>query len=194
MNGAYAALPRIQDDYTFTIWASDSDFGVGVVDECNPVVLTLSIDNENRNLLIQLSQPVDGAYPEASENTEISGVAQDPDGLVNRIDIEIRDPIDSIIIDTITLTGSEIDGNYWSTHGDSGNFQYDRPYTIYARTFDGIGYSQWDQIEFIADNPPNKTIIGQYSTNTGLGAGVHSVLRCREPGPSDRCTFANRPK
>ena len=153
---SYAALPRTSDDYTFTIWASDSDFCLGIVDECNPQVLTLTIDNENRKPLLQLSEPVDGSYVTASENSLISGVAQDPDGEVNRIDIEIRDPIDGIVVDTITLTGSEIQGDYWSTSWDSRNLQHDRPYTIHARSFDGIGHSQWDQIEFIADNPPNR--------------------------------------
>ncbi|MEC9137535.1 MAG: right-handed parallel beta-helix repeat-containing protein [Candidatus Thermoplasmatota archaeon] len=187
---SYAALPRILDDYTFTIWASDSDFCVGVVDECNPVTLTLTIDNENRNPLIQLSQPVDGTYVEASENTVISGVAQDPDGLVNRIDIEIRDPIDSIVIDTITLTGSEIDGNYWSTQWDSGNLQHDRPYTIFARSFDGIGYSQWDQIEFIADNPPNKDNNRPVFDNTDWKQEFTLYCDAENPDLLDRCTFA----
>ena len=153
---SYAALPRTSDDYTFTIWASDSDFCIGLVDECVPEVISLSIDNANRNPLIQINDPNDGSYVETGESTIISGVAQDPDGNVNRVDIEIRDVVDEILIDTITLTGSEIDGDRWATDWDSRGLIHDRPYTILARSFDGIDYSQWDQIEIIADNPPNK--------------------------------------
>ena len=65
---------------------------------------------------------------------------------MNRIDIEIRDVVDDILIDTITLTGSEIDGDRWSTSWDSRGLMHDRPYTILAESFDGIDYSQWDRL------------------------------------------------
>ena len=185
---SYAALPRTIGDYTFTIWASDSDFCVDVVDECDPVVLTLTIDNENRMPLLQLSEPAAGSYVETSEITAISGVAQDPDGSVNRIDIEIRDLIDDIIVDSITLTGTEIDGNYWSTNWDSRGLIHDRPYKISARSFDGVDYSQWDDVEIIADNPPNKNNNRPVFDNTGWIDDF--VLYCDAENIDilDRCT------
>lgn len=150
----------------------------------------MSIDNANRNPLIQINDPNDGSYVETGESTIISGVAQDPDGDVNRIDIEIRDVVDEILIDTITLTGSEIDGDRWTTDWDSRGLIHDRPYAILARSFDGIDYSQWDQIEIIADNPPNKD--NSRPVFDGAAWVGEFILYCDAENDDilDRCTAA----
>ena len=49
--------PRIVADYTFKIWASDSDFCNGIIDECSPAELTLTIDNSNSAPFISISSP-----------------------------------------------------------------------------------------------------------------------------------------
>ena len=71
-----------------------------------------------------------------------------------------------------------------------GNLQHDRPYTIYARSFDGIGYSQWDQIEFIADNPPNKNNNRPVFDNTGWEQEFILYCDAENLDLLDRCTFA----
>ena len=74
MNGVTQHCQAPQMTTAFAIWASDSDFCLGIVDECNPQVLTLTIDNEEQKPLLQLSEPVDGnSYVTASENSLISG-------------------------------------------------------------------------------------------------------------------------
>ena len=66
----------------------------------------------------------------------------------------------------------------------------DRPYTIYARSFDGIGYSQWDQIEFIADNPPNKNNNRPVFDNTGWEQEFILYCDAENLDLLDRCTFS----
>ena len=71
----------------------------------------------------------------------------------------------------------------------------DRPYTIFARSFDGIGYSQWDQIEFIADNPPNKDNNRPVFDNTDWKQEFTLYCDAENLDLLDRCTFChNRPQ
>ena len=57
MDMDFSGQPRIVADYTFKIWASDSDFCNGIIDECSPAELTLTIDNSNSAPFISISSP-----------------------------------------------------------------------------------------------------------------------------------------
>ena len=56
----FSSRPYELATYNFTIWASDSDFCVGIIDECQPVVLILSVDNRNSQPTISVNEPYSG--------------------------------------------------------------------------------------------------------------------------------------
>ena len=84
----FSGQPRVMADYTFKIWASDSDFCNGVIDECVPAELTLTIDNSNSAPFMSISEPKESDRMPVSEESVFQGVARDNDNEVTRVDIE----------------------------------------------------------------------------------------------------------
>ena len=78
-------------EYTFEIWASDSDFCIDMVEMCTSEIRTLQINNDNQAPIVQISEPLDMDLIRASEDTLIQGVARDNDGQVTRVEIDIVD-------------------------------------------------------------------------------------------------------
>ena len=148
----FSGQPRVVSEYTFTIWASDSDFCLSVVDECEPVTMTLTIDNSNSAPFVSLMAPQDGERLSVSDNT-IEGVARDNDGSVSRVDITVRDIYNGdIIVHQQSVSDFETNGA-WSTTWDPTILQHDFEYEIDVQSYDGYDYSDMTTISIIADNP-----------------------------------------
>ena len=148
----FSGQPRVVSEYTFTIWASDSDFCLSFIDECEPVTMTLTIDNSNSAPFVSLLTPMDGERLSVSDNT-IEGVARDNDGSVSRVDITVRDIFNGdIIVHQQSVSDFETNGA-WSTTWDPTILQHDFEYEIDVRSYDGYDYSDMTTISIIADNP-----------------------------------------
>ena len=145
--------------YTVKVWASDSAFCINSPVECTPVVLTLEVNNDNAIPVIQLLSPFDLQTITASEDTLLSGVARDNDGIVTKVEIVVKDPqagflempegSHSLVTDILANGG-------WATTWDTTNLVHNYHYIIEARSFDGFEYSDTASIEIIIDNPPNQ--------------------------------------
>jgi len=145
-------------EYIFTIWASDSDFCKGVRGECSARIITLDIQNENDEPIIQITTPYDTERISADEETLIQGMAIDLDGQVTKVEFEITNQ-DGLIEQNApkTLTMSDIlPSGAWGTYWDTSNLLHDRQYTITARAFDGYDYSPPAIVTVTIDNPPDE--------------------------------------
>ena len=103
-----AELPSGQ--YTAKVWAADSDFCIGEVvqeDGCVAEVRTININNDNIPPNLQLSWigaedqssgGIDGDTVRASTETKIIGVARDIGGFVTRVEIDITDLANGIVL------------------------------------------------------------------------------------------------
>ena len=148
----------VSGEYNFTIWASDSDFCKGVVGECAARTMTLDIQNENDEPVIQITTPYDTERISADEETLIQGMAIDLDGQVTKVEFEITNQ-DGLIEQNApkTLTMSDIlPSGAWGTYWDTSNLLHDRQYTITARAFDGYDYSPPAIVTVTIDNPPDE--------------------------------------
>jgi hypothetical protein len=151
----FSSRPRELTTYTFTIWASDSNFCNGVVDECQPVVLTLTIDNRNSQPTISVNQPYSGIRISSSTDTLLSGVARDFDGGVTRVDLEVKDVSNDYVSVFETSTSEFSEDGVWEIEWDTTQLRHDAEYLLRFRSYDGIDYSSWVDVTIIADNPPN---------------------------------------
>jgi hypothetical protein len=151
----FSSRPRELTTYTFTIWASDSNFCNGVVDECQPVVLTLTIDNRNSQPTISVNQPYSGIRISSSTDTLLSGVARDFDGGVTRVDLEVKDVSNDYVSVFETSTSEFSEDGVWEIEWDTTQLRHDAEYLLRFHSYDGIDYSSWVDVTIIADNPPN---------------------------------------
>ena len=182
----FSGQPRVSAEYTFTIWASDSDFCLSVIDECDAVTMTLTIDNSNSIPFISLLSPQDGERLSVSDTT-INGVARDNDGSVSRVDITVRDIYNGgIIVHQQSVTDFE-DNGAWSTDWDPTILQHDFEYAIDIMSYDGYDFSEMSTITITADNPSDAGN-NQPSFNSD-GWSQEIVLYCEISSQSqDRCT------
>ncbi len=151
----FSTRPRELETYTFTIWTSDSDFCDGEIDECQPVVLTLTIDHRNSRPTISVNQPISGTRISSSEDTQISGIARDFDGEVTRVDMEVKDATNDYIVVSETSTSEFSEDGEWEIVWDTTQLRHDSEYLLRFRSYDGLNFSDWSQVTIIADNPPN---------------------------------------
>ena len=151
----FSTRPRELTTYTFTIWASDSDFCNGDVDECQPVILTLTIDNRNSQPTISVNQPVSGTRISSSLDTLLTGVARDFDGGVTRVDLEVKDVSNDYVSVFETSTSEFSEDGVWEIEWDTTQLRHDAEYLLRFRSYDGIDYSSWTEVSIVADNPPN---------------------------------------
>ncbi len=151
----FSGLPRELATYTFTIWASDSDFCKGEIDECEVVVIDLQVDNQNSRPFVSLTSPQSGQIYSVSEESIISGVARDNDGEITRVDVEVLDVANGYMnIFTGAVTDIASNG-YWEMEWDSTVLAHNMQYLIKARSYDGYEYSDWIEVQIVADNPPD---------------------------------------
>ena len=151
----FSGQPRDLATFTFTVWASDSDFCDGIIDECQPVVLTLSIDNSNSQPTISVNQPQANSRIPVSESTIISGVARDFDGEVTRVDVEVKDVSNDYIAVHYAFTHEFSPNGEWEIEWDTTQLRHDADYLIRVRSYDGLDFSSWVEVGITADNPPD---------------------------------------
>jgi hypothetical protein len=185
----FSGLPRVISTYTFTVWASDADFCQGFVDECEPGILTLTIDNSNSHPFISVITPYDGQRLSVSTETVFEGVARDNDGSVSRVDFEIMDVANNYLL---VLTDSITDfapSGAWSLEWDSTNLMHDMQYLVRFRSYDGYDYSDWEEMLIVADNPPDAGNNQPTFDSTDWSSSIS--LYCEIDSQSqDRCTKA----
>ncbi|MDE0953209.1 MAG: Ig-like domain-containing protein, partial [Candidatus Poseidoniales archaeon] len=182
----FSGQPRTTGEYTFTIWAADSNFCLSVVDECDAVTMTLTIDNSNSAPFISLLSPQDGQRLSIADTT-IEGVSRDNDGSVSRVDITVRDIYNGdIIVHQQSVTEFETNGA-WSTTWDPTILQHDFEYAIDVRSYDGYDFSEMSTITIIADNPSDAGNNQPVFDSDGWSQEI--VLFCEISSQSqDRCT------
>ena len=148
----FSSLPS--GSYSFTIWASDSNYCRGVIDICTPDVITIEIDNDNRIPIVQISEPLPMETIRADEETLISGVARDNDGQVTRVEFTIMDLAGGFEMnsgpDPIT---SFLANGGWATYWDTSDLIHDQQYEIHVKAYDGENYSLTQTIRIVIDNP-----------------------------------------
>ncbi len=183
----FSGQPRVLADYTFKIWASDSDFCNGVIDECVPAELTLTIDNSNSAPFISISEPKESDRMPVSEESVFEGVARDNDNQVTRVDIEVLDTANGMI-EVHSESVIEFDSNgVFSSIWDSRSLRHNSEYQIRMRSYDGFDYSEWKSVNIIADNPPDAGNRQPVFDPTGWVELV--TLYCEENSQSaERCT------
>ena len=183
----FSSRPRDLATYTFTIWASDSDFCEGTVDECTPQVLTLTIDNRNSQPRISVNEPYSGTRISSSEQTSLRGVAEDFDGQVTRVDLEVKDVSNEYISVFETSTSEFSDEGKWEILWDTTELRHNAEYLLRFRSYDGIDFSDWVEVSIVADNPPNAGNNRPQFDSTGWASEF--TLYCDVDSNSvDKCT------
>tara|TARA_Y100001960_G_C14770917_1_gene879957 strand:+ start:84 stop:1997 length:1914 start_codon:yes stop_codon:yes gene_type:complete len=185
----FSGLPREVATYTFTIWASDSDFCQGFIDECVPTELSLTIDNSNSAPFISVITPYDGQRLSVSTETIFEGVARDNDGSVSRVDFEIQDVANNFLVVISDSVSDFAPNGAWSLEWDSTVLMHDRQYLVRFRSYDGYDYSDWAEATIIADNPPDAG--NSQPTFDATLWPDEIILYCETNSQSqDRCTKA----
>ena len=148
----FSSLPS--GSYTFTVWASDANYCHETVDVCNPEVVTINIDNDNRIPIVQVSEPLPMESVRASEETIISGVARDNDGQVTRVEISVVDLASGIELNSgpDPITTFQPNGA-WMTYWDTSDLIHDQQYEVNVKAYDGVDYSMIETVRIIIDNP-----------------------------------------
>jgi len=151
--------------YTFTIWASDSDFcGNDYSDStCDQKSVEVNIVNENARPGIVLESMYEGEVIRGSESTPISGYVYDNDGLITRVEIDIysggrstgNSPY-SIVIRQDQIEGGDFNSswdtaNIWKTNSLPHNSNYE----IVVKSFDGQLFSVEESVFITIDNSVN---------------------------------------
>jgi hypothetical protein len=183
-------------EYTVTVWAADSDFCVDDNTGCQVEVRTITINNENipPNLQLswigsadQLSGGIDGDTVRASKDTKIIGVARDVGGFVTRVEIEITDLANGLLLNDgpLPVTTFNADGS-WVATWDTSNLVHDRVYSVTVRAYDGDDYSQDIVWRMTINNPLDAENIDPVFNETGW-VGTWTIFCDEKSNSFDRC-------
>ena len=136
------------------MWASDSNYCHEVVDICNAEVVTITIDNDNRIPIVQVSEPLPMENVRASDDTIISGVARDNDGQVTRVEFTVIDLASGIELNNgpDPITSFQPNGA-WYTYWDTSDLIHEQQYEVQVKAYDGVDYSMISTVRIIIDNP-----------------------------------------
>ena len=148
--------------YTFTIWASDSDFCKNDynAETCKETSIQVNIENDNAEPGIVLESIYDTEIIRGSDSTPISGYVWDNDGIVTRVEIDIYEggrstgnsPTNIIIrqdqIDNGIFNSSWDLNNVWKTN----TLPHNSVYEIVMRSFDGEDFSEEVSVFVTIDN------------------------------------------
>lgn len=181
----FSSLPS--GDYTFTVWASDSNYCHESVDVCEPDVVTITIDNDNRIPIIQISEPLPMESIRADKETIISGVARDNDGQVTRVEVSVFDLASGIELNSgpDPITSFQPNGA-WMVYWDTSDLIHDQQYEVHVKAYDGVDYSQVQVVRVIIDNPSDADNIAPTFDPTGWSDTV--TIFCDEKSSAfDKC-------
>lgn len=151
-------------EYTFEVWAADSDFCIDWPDGCNVERRTLIIENDNTPPFVTVdaydaggSLVIDGGILRADENTYLQGGALDNDGQVTRVEVQILDLASGILMsDEEIIVTQFLDNGGWQAIWDTSDYIHDQQYEITARAYDGEDYSEEVTRRVRIDNPVDK--------------------------------------
>jgi hypothetical protein len=167
----FSSLPS--GEYSFKVWASDANYchesvNFPALESCTPKEVTITVDNDNRIPIIQISEPIAGDTVRADEETLISGVARDNDGQVTRIEITIVDLASGIelISGPDPVTSFQPNGA-WMTYWDTSDLIHDQQYEINVKAYDGVDYSLIQTARITIDNPTDEDNIAPDFNNNG---------------------------
>ena len=145
-------------NYSFKIWASDSNFCRITYDECIHKEIIVYVDNDNDAPTVDLSSPIPDTSGrlKASKNTEISGSARDTDGQVTKIEIQIEDLQTGQLLtnapELVTTFTSVGNFQIWSVTWDTTTLTHDFQYKVSVRAYDGYDWSLPATMSFTIDN------------------------------------------
>jgi len=148
-------------EYSFKIWASDSNFCRITYDECVYREIIIVVDNDNDRPSVELSAPLPDSSGrlKASDSTLISGTARDTDGTVTKIEILIEDlQVGQFLTNAPEqVTTFTYAGNFqlWSVEWDTTTLTHDFMYRISVRAYDGYDWSLPSNMTFTIDNKAN---------------------------------------
>ncbi len=192
-----AELPS--GEYTIEVWAADSDFCIDeivVADGCVAETRTITINNDNvpPNLQLswigaedQTSGGIDGDTVRASPETKIIGVARDIGGFVTRVEIEITDLANGIVLNDgpLPVTTFAQDGS-WVANWDTSKLVHDSVYSVAVRAYDGDDYSEWSTWRMTINNPLDAENIDPVFNETGW-VGTWTIFCDQNSNSFDRC-------
>jgi hypothetical protein len=155
----------LSGEYTFEVWASDSDFCIDESGICVVETRVLDIVNENTPPQLQLTwigSPdqmtggVDGGTIRAASDTTIVGVARDIGGQVTRVEIDIVDLGAGITLNNgpLPVTSFNPDGS-WVAVWDTSKLDNFGVYEVTVRAYDGEDYSPDSVWRMTINNPLN---------------------------------------
>lgn len=186
----------LSGQYTFEVWASDSDFCIDDSGICIVETRVLDIVNENTPPQLQLSwigSPdqmtggVDDGVIRAATNTTIVGVARDVGGQVTRVEIDIVDLGTGITLNNgpLPVTSFNPDGS-WSAIWDTSKLDHDGVYEVTVRAYDGEDYSPETIWRMSINNPINANNLDPIFDETGW-IGSLTIFCDTQSNSFDRC-------
>jgi hypothetical protein len=196
--------------YTFTIWAADSDFCTSdyYAETCDPQIIEVNIENDNSIPGIVLESMYATQVIRGSPSTPISGYVWDNDGIVTRVEIDIyqggrnngNSPTNIIIrqdqIDSGVFNTSWDLTNVWKTNSLPHNSNYE----IVMRSFDGQDFSEEVSVTITIDNSidnlaPTFDPSGWANTvNVYCDENSRSLNRCGKGAVFDLNSYFNDPE
>ncbi len=183
-------------EYTVEVWAADSDFCIDDSSECVVETRTITINNDNIPPNLQLSWigaedqssgGIDGDTVRASKETKIIGVARDIGGFVTRVEIEITDLANGIVLNNgpLPVTNFAIDGS-WQATWDTSKLVHDSVYSVSVKAYDGDDYSEVSVWRMTINNPLDAENIDPVFNETGW-VSTWTIFCDANSNSFDRC-------
>jgi len=183
-------------DYTVEVWAADSDFCIDDSSECVVETRTITINNDNIPPNLQLSWigaedqssgGIDGDTVRASKETKIIGVARDIGGFVTRVEIEITDLANGIVLNDgpLPVTNFAIDGS-WVATWDTSKLVHDSVYSVSVKAYDGDDYSEVSVWRMTINNPLDAENLDPQFNETGW-VSTWTIFCDANSNSFDRC-------